>query len=49
MNIFYDIWLSRYLRPEYIGFDNGGEYKIVFEELPPDTPDNLERIIGIIE
>jgi hypothetical protein len=25
--------LSRYPRPEYIGFDNGGEYKNVFEEL----------------
>jgi hypothetical protein len=25
MNTFDDIWLSRYPRPEYIGFDNGGE------------------------
>jgi hypothetical protein len=33
MNTFYDVWLSRYPRPEYIGFDNGGEYKNVFEEL----------------
>jgi hypothetical protein len=27
------VWLSRYPRPEYIGFDNGGEYKNVFKEL----------------
>jgi hypothetical protein len=33
MNTFDDIWLSRYPRPEYIGCDNGGEYKNVFEEL----------------
>jgi hypothetical protein len=28
MNTFDDIWLSRYPRPEYIGFDNRGEYKM---------------------
>jgi hypothetical protein len=33
MNTFDDVWLSRYPRTEYIGFDNGGEYKNVFEEL----------------
>jgi hypothetical protein len=33
MNTFDDVWLSRYPRPEYIGFDNGGVYKNVFEEL----------------
>jgi hypothetical protein len=33
MNTFDDVWLSRYPRPAYIGFDNGGEYKNVFEEL----------------
>jgi hypothetical protein len=33
MNTFDDVWLSRYPRPAYIGFDNGGEYKYVFEEL----------------
>jgi hypothetical protein len=27
------VWLSRYPRPEYLGFDNGGEYKNVLEEL----------------
>jgi hypothetical protein len=32
-NIFDDVWLSRYPIPEYIGFDNGGEYKNVFEEI----------------
>jgi hypothetical protein len=29
MNTFDDVWLSRYPRSEYIGFDNGGEYKNV--------------------
>jgi hypothetical protein len=24
MNTFDDVWLSRYPKPEYIGFDNGG-------------------------
>jgi hypothetical protein len=33
MNNFDDVWLSRYPRPEYIGFDNGGEYKNVLLEL----------------
>jgi hypothetical protein len=33
MNTFDDVWLSRYPRPEYIGFDNGGKYTQVFEEL----------------
>jgi hypothetical protein len=33
MNTFDDVWLSRCPRPEYIGFDNGGEYKNVFKEL----------------
>jgi hypothetical protein len=33
MNTFDDVWLSRYPRPAYKGFDNGGEYKNVFEEL----------------
>jgi hypothetical protein len=33
MNTFDDIWLSRYPRPEYIGFHNGDEYKNMFEEL----------------
>jgi hypothetical protein len=33
MNTFDDVWLYIYPRPEYIGFDNGGEYKNVFEEL----------------
>jgi hypothetical protein len=31
MNTFDEVWLSRYPIPEYIGFDNGGEYKNVFE------------------
>jgi hypothetical protein len=33
MNTCDDAWLSINPRPEYIGFDNGGEYKNVFEEL----------------
>jgi hypothetical protein len=33
MNTFDDVWLSRYPRSEYTGFDNGGEYKNAFEEL----------------
>jgi hypothetical protein len=33
MNTFDDVWLSRYPRYEYIGCDNGGEYKKVFEQL----------------
>jgi hypothetical protein len=41
MNTFYDVWLSRYPRPEYIGFDNGGEYK---NSTPFNTQSN-----GIIE
>jgi hypothetical protein len=56
MNIFEDVWLSRYPRPEYIGFYNGGEYKNVFEELVNNygikkknsTPFNPESN-GIIE
>ncbi len=30
---FDDVWLSRYPRPQYIGFDNGGEFKNVFNEM----------------
>jgi hypothetical protein len=33
MNAFDDVWLSRYPRPEYIGFDNGVECKNVFDLL----------------
>jgi hypothetical protein len=33
MNTFDDVWLSRYPRPEYIGSDNRGEYRNLFEEL----------------
>jgi hypothetical protein len=33
MNTFDDAWLSRYPRPEYICFDNGGEYRNVSKEL----------------
>jgi hypothetical protein len=31
MNTFDDVWLSRHPRPEYTCFDNGGEYKNLFE------------------
>ena len=30
---FDDVWLSRYPRPQFLGFDNGGEFKSVFTEL----------------
>ena len=30
---FDDVWLCRYPRPQYIGFDNGKEYKKVFKEM----------------
>jgi hypothetical protein len=30
---FNDTWLSRYPRPQYIGFDNGSEFKGAFEEM----------------
>jgi hypothetical protein len=33
MNTVDDVWLSKYQIPEYIGFDNWGEYKKVFEEI----------------
>jgi hypothetical protein len=56
MNTFDDVRLSRYPIPEYIGFDNGGEYKNLFEELVNNygikkknsTPFNPESN-GIIE
>jgi hypothetical protein len=32
MKTFDEVWLSRYPGPEYIGFDNEGDYKNVFEE-----------------
>jgi transposase InsO family protein len=30
---FDDTWLSRYPRPQYIGYDNGSEFKKVFEQM----------------
>ena len=33
MKAFNDTWLSRYPRPQFIGFDNGNEYKNVFREM----------------
>ena len=33
MQAFDDVWLSRYPRPQYLGYDNGNEYKNVFEEM----------------
>ena len=33
MEAFDDTWLSRYPRPEYLGFDGGSEYKNVFKEM----------------
>jgi len=33
MKAFDDVWLARYPRPQYLGYDNGNEYKAVFDEL----------------
>lgn len=33
MKAFDDVWLSRYPRPQYLGYDNGNEYKSVFEQM----------------
>ena len=33
MEAFDDVWLSRYPRPEYLGYDNGNEYKKEFDEM----------------
>ena len=33
MQAFDDVWLSRYPRPQYLGYDNGNEYKNVFDEM----------------
>lgn len=33
MKVFDNVWLTRYPRPQYLGFDNGNEYKAVFEEM----------------
>lgn len=33
MQAFGDVWLARYPRPQYIGFDNGNEYKKVFRTM----------------
>jgi Integrase zinc binding domain len=31
--VFDNVWLSRYPRPQYIGFDNGGENKGLFQQM----------------
>ena len=53
---FDDTWLSRYPRPQKIGFDNGGEFKAVFEELcsnmemkPKRSTSHNPQSNGIIE
>ena len=33
MEAFDNVWLSRYPRPQYIGYDNGSEFKDVFRKL----------------
>jgi transposase InsO family protein len=33
MAAFDDVWLSRYPRPEYLGYDGGSEYKNVFNDM----------------
>ena len=32
-NVFDDVWLCRYPRPEYLGYDGGSEFKGVFAEM----------------
>jgi hypothetical protein len=33
MDAFDDTWLTRYPRPQFVGFDGGSEFKNVFEEM----------------
>jgi hypothetical protein len=33
MSAFDDVWLSRYPRPEYLGYDGGSEFKNVFNDM----------------
>ena len=33
MDAFDDTWLSRYPRPEFLGYDNGSEFKAIFKEM----------------
>ena len=33
MSAFDDTWLTRYPRPQFIGFDGGKEFKSVFQEM----------------
>ena len=33
MRAFVDVWLTRYPRPEYLGYDGGSEFKQVFNEM----------------
>jgi hypothetical protein len=56
MNAFDDTWLSRYPRPEFIGFDNGKEYKKFFKQLinnyglkPKPTTTYNPQSNGIVE
>jgi hypothetical protein len=37
MSVFDNTWLPRYPHPQYIGYDNGNEYKNVFKELEPSS------------
>ncbi len=55
-NVLDDVWLARYPRPQYIGFDNGNENKSVFKELclnmgmkPKPTTTYNPQSNGIIE
>ena len=33
MAAFDDVWLSRYPRPQFLGYDNGSEFKAIFQEM----------------
>jgi len=56
MAAFDDTWLSRYPRPQFLGYDNGSEFKSVFKEMTenygqtpkPNTPHNPQSN-GVIE
>ena len=56
MKAFDDSWLSRYPRPQYIGYDNGSEFKNVFRQMvqnygikPKPSSSHNPQANGIVE
>ena len=45
---FDDTWLSRYPRPQYLGYDNGNDYKSVFKEMRQNYGMHKKRSLNII-